>query len=220
MAQRYVEAESQKPVQHYSLHSARLLHWFLLLIIFCTSESRGIICLDLIHCNPQLNEKRSATIKKVSPIPLAVFVPYAKIASYGGLRPMLYLRSLQPPYGHARQTCLKLGKALVEEGEKRLTHALKPIQQALAQDENRALQDLKDVLPKNEEDEARNIPTISQERTATSFSSELRRGRTRAWRRSVGDSQVVKDQIATIIAEIHEVFETPGLRIDRLCRRF
>ncbi|KAF8322828.1 uncharacterized protein EI90DRAFT_3130735 [Cantharellus anzutake] len=53
------------------------------------------------------------------------------------------------------------GKALVEEREKRLKH-LKSIQQALAQDEHRALQDLKDVLLKNEEDEVRNIPTISQ----------------------------------------------------------
>ncbi|KAF8320225.1 uncharacterized protein EI90DRAFT_3020567 [Cantharellus anzutake] len=57
------------------------------------------------------------------------------------------------------QTCQ--GKALVEEREKRLKH-LKSIQQALAQDEHRALQDLKDVLLKNEEDEVHNIPTISQ----------------------------------------------------------
>ncbi|KAF8320229.1 uncharacterized protein EI90DRAFT_2612018 [Cantharellus anzutake] len=198
MAQQYVEAELRNPVQHYSVRFARLLHWFLLLVIFIPLNLVVLFVWTLPIAT--LNSMRNHPLlpKKFPPYHWAlrlslwvIFVPYAKIASYGGLQPMLFLRTLQPPYGHARQTCLQLGKALVEQRERRLKH-LKLIQQALAQEEQRALQDLINMLPENEEDGVRNIPTTSKK---PAFNTGVMREQTQAWRRSARDSQFVKDQV-------------------------
>ncbi|KAF8325447.1 uncharacterized protein EI90DRAFT_3128814 [Cantharellus anzutake] len=213
MAQRYVEAEWEKPLRHYSVYLAQLLHWLLLLTIFMPLN---LVVLFVWLPIVTLNSMRKDPLPQIKFPPYhwalrislwAVFVPYAKIASHGGLQEMLFLWSLQPPYLHAKQDHLELGKALVQERKNRLEH-LKSIQQALAQDEHRALQDLKDALPNNEEEDEAFSSGLRRVR-------ELRRVRTEAWRRSVGDSQFVKDQIAAIIAEIHEICEAAGTQTNK-----